>query len=184
MRKIGIIAGSNGDLPQCLQGLGVLKDLEAGGEVDVLWVKVRSVHRNTLLLLQLLDELAALSVEEQPDVLIIGAGWANHLTGTADAYLRYTLKNDHIVVVGVAFEDEKEERHTAAAILSITEVPGTQVVFQDMDGKPFVGRKGFEMACLLAAQGKLPKIVLKDGKPPLNFTLLEALARAEERKGA
>jgi len=171
-RKIGIIIGSTSDLAQCAQGLKFLTEAVQRKAVEVMWVKAMSIHRNTDEVLRVLRILNALPVDIQPDALIIGAGWANHLTGTADAYLRYTLHNTKIVVVGVAFEDPREPKHTEAARLSITEVPGTQVVFNDL-----VGPEGFEAACRFVVAGKLPTIILKEPKPPREFSLEEAFLR-------
>jgi hypothetical protein len=146
------------------------------GEVSEVGVYTMSIHRNTeILLFKLRQELAPVV-----DVLITGAGWANHLTGTCDAYLRYTLRNDHVVVVGVAFEDANEDQHTVAAMLSIKAVPGTQVVYRDEQGKQFVGYQGFADACRFAASGQLPVIKLPEAKSPLVRTLEEAIKFSQE----
>lgn len=167
-RKIAIIVGSKSDLAQCYAGLEILDKCDQ--EVEVVGVYVRSQHRNTLEVQKLLEQLVLMEV----DVVIIGAGWANHLTGCCDAFLRYTLRNDKLVVIGVAFEDADNDKHTKAAVLSITEVPGTQVVF-DNQGSTFVGALGFTNACLLAAVKELPQIKLPSPKEIHDFTLKEAL---------
>lgn len=168
MRKIAVIIGSKSDLTQCHKGLRILSRNQE--EVQVVGVYIRSQHRNTLETQELLRELTKMEV----DIAIVGAGWANHLTGCCDAYLRYTLKNNRLVVIGVAFEDKQNERHTNAAILSVTEVPGTQVIFED-DGFPNVGESGFIRACVLAIDGDLPKIKIPEPRPTMDLSLEEAL---------
>ncbi|MFA5644568.1 MAG: AIR carboxylase family protein [Patescibacteria group bacterium] len=176
-KKIAIILGSKSDLiwpaGQCFGGLLFLTDFP---EIEVT-VHIRSQHRNTLDLQQVLKELS----DNKVDVIIAGAGWANHLTGCVDAFLRYELKNDFTRVIGVAFEDKNNERHTQAAILSITEVPGTQVIFR----KEFIGDHGLYRACQLAVSPELddlPAIKLPTAKPPEDLSLAEALALSREPK--
>lgn len=133
---------------------------------------IASIHRNTSVVLQ---QLTAWSKYNYIDVLIAGAGMANHLTGVCDAYLRYTLENNHIVVVGVAFAHENP-KNTEAAATSITQVPGTQVVFDN-----FVGLHGFHRACVFAVEGDLPNIFLPQTKFHQSIGLDEALAIAAEK---
>ena len=97
--NLAIIIGSLSDLSQSDKGLHFLSTVL--DKINVIGVYVRSQHRNTLDVQELLMEL----VRKNVDVIIVGAGWANHLTGCSDAFLRYTLQNDKIVVIGVAFED-------------------------------------------------------------------------------
>ena len=165
---MAIIVGSISDLSQSDKGFKFLNTVQ--DKVDVIGVYVRSQHRNTLDVQKLLKEL----VQKKVDVIIMGAGWANHLTGCGDAFLRYTLLDDRIVVIGVAFEDAGNPMHTEAALLSITEVPGTQVVFQNENG-PFKGREGFFQACKVATEKELPKIKLPEPKPTRDLSLQEAL---------
>ncbi len=100
MRRIVIIIGSTSDLPQCLNGLRYLQKAVREKLIEIPAFLVASVHRNTPVVFQ---QLTAWSKYNYIDVLIAGAEMANHLTGICDAFLRYTLGNDHIVVVGVAF---------------------------------------------------------------------------------
>ena len=104
--------------------------------------------------------------------LEVAAGWANHLTGTFDAYLRHTLKTRWPRVIGVAIEDTDEKlgwwqrmTHTMAACLSIIGVPGTQVICASdrTDDPCLVGEAGFLEACELAAGLYL----CADNLPPL-----------------
>lgn len=176
-RIIAVIVGSTSDLPQCQAGLELLKSREATGNIKVEGVYVRSIHRMTEQTLQLVRDLAP-----RVDVLITGAGWANHLTGTVDAYLRYMLRNDTVVVLGVAFGDPDYEILSTAAKLSISEVPGTQVVFRGSGNKQFFGGEGFTDACVLAAIGALPKIELPPLKEPIDFTVEAALQFIREQK--
>ncbi|MFH1608970.1 MAG: AIR carboxylase family protein [Patescibacteria group bacterium] len=169
--RIAIIVGSKTDLKQCLLGLQLLeKNLE-----NSVTVFVRSQHRNTLSLQQLLRELP-----NSYDIAIVGAGWANHLTGCVDAFLRYEIKTTKMPVVGVAFADCEHPRHTRAAKLSMTEVPGTQVIYQDDDGI-FVGEDGFLRACRWVMLLKnIPVMEIPDAKPGCNLSLSEAIQIASE----
>lgn len=167
-RKVAVIVGSKTDLKSCNKGLIYLKYSE---KVDIVGIYVMSQHRNTLEVQDLLRELS----DKEVDVAVVGAGWANHLTGCCDAFLRYTLGNSRLVVVGVAFDDHENQNHTQAAILSITEVPGTQVVFEDKRGQ-FIGHGGFYHACKMAAVGDLPKIKLPAPKESMRMGIDEAIA--------
>ncbi|PIT93516.1 hypothetical protein COU00_03890 [Candidatus Falkowbacteria bacterium CG10_big_fil_rev_8_21_14_0_10_43_11] len=169
---IGIIVGSDSDLKsQCLSGLQILRDDEKAAVVAVI---TASIHRNTEEVLEFLRNYAL-----QAGVFIIGAGWANHLTGFCEAYLRNVLRST-APIIGVAFTDESSQtdeervRHGQAARLSITEVPGTQVIWRDDLGQ-FAGSYGFERACKFAAKGQFPAIVLQEPKLTHNRTLVEAL---------
>lgn len=186
MRKIAVIIGSESDLKQCLTGLKFLQDLTLapknspetkGGLVEIAGVYIRSQHRNTLETQKLIEKM----LTDRVDVIITGAGWANHLSGCTDAYLRYTLKTENIKVIGVAFEDINEPRHTQAALLSISEVPGTQVIFKDGDGE-FIGSAGFLRACRFAALVRLPTITLPAPKPARDLSLLEAISISESKQ--
>jgi phosphoribosylcarboxyaminoimidazole (NCAIR) mutase len=174
-RRIVIIIGSASDLKQCLPGLEFLKNHP---EVEVIGVYIRSIHRNTEATLSLLRRLSKGDMDIE--TAIVGAGWANHLTGTCDAYFRYELKDARIRVIGVAFEDLRDEtgRHNLAAQLSISEVPGTKVTYKDGECF-FSGEDGFLLACQLAAQGDLPEIVLPKPKEPADLRLEEAIEMAK-----
>lgn len=175
MRKIGIMIGSDSDLPQCLVGLEYLKVAEETGQCEVVEVITNSIHRNTD---ETLENLRIYTKHRNVEVWIIGAGWANHLTGVADSYLRYRMKNDKVPVIGVAFDAGDEERNLAA-FLSIEQVPGHQVVF---DRQEFFGEKGFLFACKLAvADGFTKDIKLKDSKPVMFRSLDEAINEAKRR---
>lgn len=172
-RKIAVIIGSKSDLPQCEKGLLYLKENLSKDEVASRpLISVASIHRNTDAVLRQLRDLSTFTTtnNDLQHVLIIGAGWANHLTGTADAYLRYALQNDNIVVIGVAFEDFNNPEHTETAIRSITDVPGTQVVFDN-----YVGNDGFYRACVCAYKGELPKVKARLPKSTTRITINKAL---------
>ena len=172
MRRIAVMIRSRSDLPQCQNGWEYLKKQVSLGNVVVVEVIIASLHWNTDDVLNICRRLPDLV-----DVVIVGAGWANHLTGTFDAYLRNTLKNDKLVVVGQAFADPQNPIHTQAARLSITEVPRTQVVFKNFDGPD-----GFLRACIYAVEGQLPSIKLPDSNNPKlveRFTLDEAIVQTK-----
>jgi phosphoribosylcarboxyaminoimidazole (NCAIR) mutase len=172
MRKIAVMIGSDSDLPQCESGFEYLLKAEEKGLVEIVSVITNSIHRNTG---SVLDQLLDFHIHNDIDAIIAGAGMANHLTGTVDAFLRYGLGDDKIVVIGIAFEG-KTEAETRAAQESIIYVPGTQVVFDE-----YVGAKGFYRACDFATLGELPKIILKKGKPIVERSLEEAMEAAKEK---
>lgn len=156
-RLVAVVVGSESDIrKQFSAGVDVL-DMAIEEGLIVLYqgcVIVSSIHRMT-------DDTLALAREfrnaaHKPDVAIIGAGKANHVTGVVDAYLRYTLKDDSVRVIGVAFEGENDEDNRAA-VGSITQVPGTQVIYNG-----FFGVDGFAEACRFAVSGDLGTIVLSD----------------------
>lgn len=155
-RSIIIIIGSESDLSQCKKGLKFLKQMVYNGEINEVSVITASIHRNTMHILGLIGRLSTINLSSQY-VFITGAGWANHLTGMADAYLRYGLNDTKIPVIGVAFEDKENSVHTKTAMLSISEVPGTQVIYRSAPNQEqFVGESGFLEACIVAALGELP----------------------------
>ena len=174
MRKVGIIVGSKSDLPQCIEGLEYLAAAQKQQKVTILEVAVASIHRNTDRVYQIIWALDKLGV----DALIVGAGWANALPGMVDALLRYKRHNDRVVVIGVAFEDEDNFKHTQAATLSITELPpGNQVVFNN-----FIGPRGFLDACRFAVNKQLPKIKLPKPKQHRTGNVAQMLNEAIEIK--
>ena len=160
-RKIAVIIGSMSDLNQCATGLEYLVEMKKAGKILFYYVDVSSQHRHTLNTQRILNEYADMDWQHRPDALIIGAGWANHLSGCSDAFLRYVRKNKTIRIFAVAVEDIDNPKHTEAAKLSISEVPGNKMISQDENGKQFVGANGFLNACRMAVKEKLPKIALK-----------------------
>ncbi|MEK7142667.1 MAG: AIR carboxylase family protein [Patescibacteria group bacterium] len=177
MRRIAVILGSQSDLPQCHGGFTLLQQACTERKIELVGdVQITSIHRAAE------DTLAQVreyhDSNNPPDVLIAGAGWAAHLPGILDSYLRYEVADIQIVVVGVAFEDNDNPEHTQAAKLSISEVPGTQVVFGDAAGQ-FVGADGFWRACQFAIDGELPTIILPEPRPPEHLTLEAAISAAK-----
>ena len=178
MRKIGVMIGSDSDLPQCIKGLELLENAVANAQIQFTYFDVNSIHRHTLLVL---DTLKAYDQQRDfkggVDVLIIGAGMANHLTGCVDAFLRHTLRNHWIIIYGVAFENEYDSEGTKAAVLSITQVPSTNVIFRD-----YVGSEGFFRACNDAIYDDLQPIELPSSKPYFRWSLQKAISMAYKKK--
>lgn len=174
-RKVAVIIGSKNDKSQCTEGFAILRQAVADGQILMVDRRVSSIHLNTQ---ETLDHIKMM-VRECVDVLITGAGMANHLSGTTDAYLRNHLKNDRMVVIGVAFEGQTDEDNQAA-ILSITRVPGTQVVYKD-DAGIFFGNHGFLRACQFAIEGNLPLVHKPQPRVVEKFTLEEALAEVSSQ---
>ena len=177
-RKIAIIVGSTSDFVQCETAVPILKAAENIGKIEVVTpasidtkIIVASIHRHKQYLLHgVLPDLIELGVT----AIICGAGWAAHLPGMVDSHLRYDLKNDTISIIGVAFDNVHNPMHTIAAMLSISDVPGTQVIF---DGR-HIGSNGMCHACNIAISGHLPPITLPDHtKKPSGIFTWEAMSK-------
>jgi len=158
-----------------------------------------SAHRNTETLLGALSAIFGWA-KLHPDtdvVLVAAAGWAAVLPGLMAAYLYYKLKATNIFVVGVAMESKSDglpvsdsgpildgrlgalhiyralstkQRRDLAALLSISELPGAQMLLSGDDCGPYFGAKGFERACQFAVTGEIPESLRKEiqtikGKP-------------------
>lgn len=179
MRRIAIVLGSRSDLSQCLKGLEYLRGAREGRLVDHPEIRISSAHRLTNETLRWLGECSR--AERPPDVIIAGAGWAAVLPGLCDAHLRHDLNDTRIVVLGVAFEDPENERHTQAAELSLTDVPSSQLVHSDEQGL-YRGDEGFLRACQFAVEGALPAIRPADrSRSPETLSLEEAIAAAKPK---
>ncbi|MDO8667694.1 MAG: AIR carboxylase family protein [bacterium] len=167
--RILVIVGSKSDLPQCKDGLAELTKQVSQGLAEVT-VLVMSCHRHTE---KLLARLRMVSATDSVDFIIAAAGKAAALPGVADSYLRYELKNDKVRVIGVAFTSGNDNTDNLAAALSITQVPGTQVIFAGQ------GPEGFLFACLMARGDiPLPSIIIPEAPPSLDLSLAEALQMA------
>lgn len=170
MKNIVVIVGSKNDLKQCVRGLDVLATYASQDQIKVT-VHVKSVHRHTERLQYL---LRTLSKADETDVIIAGAGKAAALPGFVDGYLRNYIKDGKIMVLGVAFTGGNDLDNTAA-ILSITQVPGTQVIYAGQ------GSDGFKNACAMACEkNDFPAIALNAEIPPdLNLLLDQAIKLAQ-----
>lgn len=182
-RKIAIIVGSTSDFRQCMTAVPILKAAEKIGKIEVIApilddkIIVASIHRHKS---YLLSEVIPYLISQGVTAIICGAGWAAHLPGMVDSHLRYDLRNDTVSVIGVAFDDTNNPMHTIAAMLSISDVPGTHVIF---DGN-HVGTNGMCHACDIVIRGELPPITLPDPnkKPSGTFTWEEMLDMATVKK--
>lgn len=166
-KKIAIIIGSKSDLPQCASGLELLRQQVSQGAAEAT-IHIISVHRHTDRLLWLLQSL---NEAGDVDAIIAGAGKAAHLPGCVDAYLRHRLGDTQIKVIGVAFSGGGGVEgwiDTLTARLSITRVPGTQVLYAGS------GSHGFSRACRLAIS-ELPAIKLKVPPPCQDLSLERAI---------
>jgi len=180
-RRIGIITGSDSDLKQCEPGLDYfLKHFELA---EITGVDTSSQHRHPKNTRYILTEYCRLHLSgTKIDALIIGAGKAAHLPCCSESFLRNEL-GCKIPVIAVAFAG-KTEKETTAAILSIEEVPGTKVIFQDETGIKFVGADGFYRACVYAATGPLLEVEIEKVVGPVRRSLNEALAMSRKLKAA
>lgn len=170
-RRIAILHGSDSDKSQMVLGVEFLRAIRATERFEITDFYRVSIHRNNRELHMWLDDRHRLN---DVDVMVMGAGCAAHLPGVCDAYLRNDWKNTQIVVVGVGFQDPKNWRNSAAAELSISQVPGTQVVCGDARGN-FVGEDGCLRAFRFAVQGDLPLIKIPEPKPSKHRTFDEML---------
>ena len=174
MRRIGILSGSKNDLDQCIDGNAYLLKMVEQGLAEVYAVDPASIHRRTMTVISILTEYARMPAEKRIHFLITIAGWANHLSGGSDSFLRFNLQDSGIVVLAVGAEDPKDPKHTQAAVTSTSEVPGIQAIWADNDGSPLVGAKGYLWACKFAVEGELPKVYAKDPPSYKRLTLQEA----------
>lgn len=179
MKKVAIIIGSTSDGKQCLPGLHYLFEQQLNGAIEITQVIVASIHRNTSFVQDMLTSWSQ-GGQDAPDVLIAGAGWAAALPGCADAFLRYVLRNDHISVIGVAFEDPKNHQHTLAAQMSLSELPGGCLICKGDDDEVYTGPDGFLAACALAVESELPAIKMPKDKPTHVYTLEGAIKAFSE----
>lgn len=141
--RLAVIFGSKSDLGQCTLALQYLE--RSSLKVEIIGVYVRSWYLNMEDCRQLLRELKAQDI----DVIIAGSSGTNHLAACCDAYLRNTLHDTKITVIGVALKNEKGERPSKKDLLSISEIPETQVIYYNL-GRAFIGGHGFLRACQLA----------------------------------
>ncbi|MCX6744697.1 MAG: AIR carboxylase family protein [Candidatus Parcubacteria bacterium] len=153
--NVAVVIGSESDLWQCEFGLLELdKHQRFGrGEIDY---NVISCHRNP-------NELRNFAEQENPDVVVAGAGMAAALPGIIKSL--FASFGKAIPVIGVAFDSNPPNpRATLAAQLSIEELPGKPVILQP-DGKAFTGKDGFNAACKLAIEADFKPEAIKEQKP-------------------
>ena len=173
MPRIASMAGSDNDLVQMILMHEFLLEASSKGMIRICDEWTNSIHRNPIETLSALKKLIG-----KVDAIIVGAGWANHLTGCANAFLRNWFRNDHIVVFGVAIEDPEDSDHTQAAISSITELPGSEVVYDN-----YLGEEGCLRAATDASKGIYPIIHLKDYDDlPKRRPMEEAVRIGKEKK--
>ena len=171
-RRIALIAGSKTDYWQMIDGLEFLIKMRNENKIELFKVNPASQHRRPLTVQSILFEYSKMPKDKKPHFIITSAGWANHLSGCCDAFLRYTLGDDSIVVIAVAMKDPENEAHTLAAITSTSEVPGKQVVFTDENGFPLAGPDGYLWAAKYAAlTNMIPTVIAKE---PPEFDPLDA----------
>ncbi len=171
-RVVRVVIGSKSDLSQMGPGLRILDQAAAEGVIDWNGVQIGSIHWNHDDVIKYIRQLGRDGV----DVIIIGAGAANHITGTSDAMLRRTDLNDTTHVIGVAFESASHPEWNETAIRSIIHVPGTAVHYKDYNGL-----LGFTNACHAAAYEDLPPIKLPTGFKKMEFLSREkVLAETEQ----
>jgi phosphoribosylcarboxyaminoimidazole (NCAIR) mutase len=182
-RKIAFMFGSDNDLKQCVMGLEYLEAHQRSrqySDITILGVYTNSIHRN---MFRVLFNVFMLWVR-RVDVIIVCAGWAAHLPGMVEAFLRYVLRTTRVSVVPVAIdadptkpEDEEVKRRNLAAIYSISEVPKHQMVLY-LDREVWFGARGFLGACRFSCENLFKEIKLPPRVPWFKRTLIEALEKA------
>lgn len=170
--RIATMFGSDSDLVQAVEAHEYLLEKAKKGKVELFGQWTNSIHRNPADVVAILPKLIG-----NIDSLIVGAGWANQLTGCVNAFLRNWYRNDHIIVFGVAIEDPNDPVHTQAAVLSITQLPGSEVVFHN-----YVGSEGCLSAARHAVMGIYPVITLKDQKPAIRRSIEEAFIIGQDNR--
>jgi phosphoribosylcarboxyaminoimidazole (NCAIR) mutase len=167
-RRVAVVFGSKSDLLYGEAGLNFLNNNRDLCEVVSVSFRSPLRHRSWL---RMMNKLA-----DSCDVIIMGAGWANHPAVLADAFLRRRKQNTTIPVVGVAFEDVENQRHSVASEFSLTEASiDIQVVYQDSSGKFFSGSEGFYRACVFGVLGDFSVIKIPEPKFEGDFSLEEIM---------
>ena len=180
-RRIAVLVGSDNDLvSQGYAGIAFLAKEALAGRIELLGVETMSVHGVHDEWREYLGERHA---RQDVDIIIAGAGMAAHLPGMTDAVLGHALKDQLINVVGVAFEDRKDDINTRAAELSIDRVPGKRLVCSDADGL-FTGPNGFLRACQFAVWGEFGPLGLPTPRKRESRTISEALRFIEDESQA
>ncbi len=126
---VGIIMGSNSDIPVMEEALGILEKFEVSYEIKIL-----SAHRTP-------DEAAAYTkglAERGIKVLIAGAGWAAHLAGVAAAHTT-------VPVIGVPI-DSSPLNGMDSLLATVQMPPGIPVATMA------IGKGGAYNAAVLAVQ--------------------------------
>jgi len=192
--QVAVLIASQSNLGECVAGLRLLGEAAANGQIElcevprVLTLKksadgqsrlnvigVASMHRNMTTVLDLLTAWYNQG-KQRPDVIITGAGLANHLSGCTDAFLRYILGDTQVTVIAVAFTDKKRDPDGRVASQATSFVPGTETIWKDPDtGQELIGSEGFRRACILAIEGNFPEINAPKPREPKALTLEEAI---------
>lgn len=176
-RRIAVLVGSDNDLiMQCHAGIDFLAKQTLAGQIELLGVETLSVHGVHDEWREYIGERHA---RQDVDIIIAGAGMAAHLPGMTDAVLGHALKDQHIHVVGVSFEDKNDHENTLAAELSIARVPGKRLVCSDAEGQ-FTGPNGFLRACQFAVRGEFAALDLPKPRKRESRTIFETLQFIED----
>lgn len=163
MRRVGVMIGSDTDLPQCIPGLEYLIQKEKEGIIKLTWEDTSSEHRNPKNTWNRIKEYAEQPWETRVNALIVGAGSANVLSGSTDAKLRNWWDELTIKVYAVAFESSL--LNTLAAVLGIIQTPGHNMIFRN-----YIGQSGFLRACM--------DTVNDDNLLPIKTATKEAIRRS------
>lgn len=155
-RTVAIVVGSESDLPAVRQGLRAKRGVSSLN--DNFTVNVVSCHRN-------LDALLTFARRcDGVDAVVAAGGKAFALAGVLDALLHINGSGKNIPVVGVALGKSGSEELLAAQ-LSISQLPGTPVVMDELTGTVYSGPEGIENALTRIFAGELPPPKPRTEKP-------------------
>ena len=174
MRKIAIILDSEANLGECLNGLRYLFDQKQIGEASIEGVFINNHYDKPALAHQLLRNLA----DQKVGVIIAVSEIGSNLAAFCDAHLRYGLKDNHILVLGVVLTDLIDDQGSEAVTLAISGDPRCRAAYHDESGQVFLNHDGFWSACRYAVYGILPKIDLPSVREIIDLSLNDAITRA------
>lgn len=171
IRRVVVIAGSKNDLIK--KGRAAIKyliDKRDKGAVEIVGIHVSSCHRQPKSTRELVKKYHE---KCNIDFILAIAGKAADLPGFIDAYLRNELYDYRIGVIGVGLPGATL-RDTLAAELSITDIPGNQVIY--------AGQSILE-GCVMACDYPVPEIKININPSAEDFESLEQiLAMTEEEE--
>jgi len=153
MKNVLLICGSETDLPQVK---AVCDDAELAS--TKVTIHIMSCHRNP----QDLTDFINSSRSREYDVIIGVGSKALALPGVIDAWV-YHFGQD-VRVAGVAL-GEPGSKDLLAAQLSITQLPGQPVIFNEMTGQAYTGVSGLRELLDRIDNGELPPVKPRKEKP-------------------
>lgn len=149
-KNITVLFGSDTDIPQVREVLKLL------GPIQKFFTHVMSCHRNPLEVMEFCRDL------KDTDVVVCIGGKAFALPGVIDAWCHFYGKD--IRVAGVAL-GKTGGNDLLAAQLSITEIPGQPVIFDELTEQAYTGPQGLNELLLRIFEGELSPPKPRKAKP-------------------